>query len=223
MKNYIFKIIIIAKKGFKISNLIEFIIIASTVQIALMSPGPDFMVTLRQTINYGKEYAYYSSYGIGFGIFIHVSYTLLGMGLVVKNFPYILDVVRVIGALYLIYLGIESIRNHSSNIKISKEKNTRYSLKKSFLTGLLCNLLNPKATLFFLSVFTAIVSVDTPIYTQSLYGLYCILANIFWYMFIANILSKKKNLDWFNKHQNIIGKIIGILLILLGIKLIFIN
>ncbi|MCT7584660.1 LysE family transporter [Aliarcobacter butzleri] len=199
----------------------ELFLIAITIQIALLSPGPDFMVTLRQTINYGKKYAYYSSLGIGFGIFIHIGYTLLGMGLILKNFPYFLDMIRISGALYIIYLGYVNFKSNSSKIKIKLEKNNNYSLKKSFLVGFLTDLLNPKATLFFLSIFTAIVSIDTPLYIQSLYGLYCILANIFWYMFVANILSRKKNLDLFNKHQNIIEKIIGIILILLGIKLIF--
>lgn len=199
----------------------ELFLIAITIQIALLSPGPDFMVTLRQTINYGKKYAYYSSLGIGFGIFIHIGYTLLGMGLILKIFPYFLDMIRISGALYLIYLGYVNFKSNSSKIKIKLEKNKNYSLKKSFLVGFLTDLLNPKATLFFLSIFTAIVSIDTPLYIQSLYGLYCILANIFWYMFVANILSRKKNLDLFNKHQNISEKIIGIILILLGIKLIF--
>lgn len=201
--------------------LMELFLIATTIQIALMSPGPDFMVTLRQTINYGKKYAYFSSLGIGAAILVHVGYTLLGVGLILKNFPYFLDIVRILGALYLIYLGYGSFKSNSSKIKIQKEKKLSYSYKKSFFVGFITDLLNPKATLFFLSVFTAIVSVDTPMYIQGLYGLYCILANIFWYMFIANILSIKKNLDLFNKHQNIIEKVIGIVLVLLGIKLIF--
>ena len=201
--------------------LMELFLIATTIQIALMSPGPDFMVTLRQTINYGKKYAYFSSLGIGAAILVHVGYTLLGVGLILKNFPYFLDIVRILGALYLIYLGYGSFRSNSSKIKIQKEKKLSYSYKKSFFVGFITDLLNPKATLFFLSVFTAIVSVDTPMYIQGLYGFYCVLANIFWYMFIANILSIKKNLDLFNKHQNIIEKVIGIVLVLLGIKLIF--
>ena len=62
--------------------LTELFLIASTIQIALMSPGPDFMVTLRQTVNYGKKYAYASCLGIGAAMVIHVSYTLLGVGLI---------------------------------------------------------------------------------------------------------------------------------------------
>ena len=201
--------------------LTEFLIIATAIQIALISPGPDFMITLRQTINYGKKYAYFSSLGIGFGILIHVSYTLLGIGLILKNFPYFLDIVRILGAMYLIYLGIGSFISNSSKIKIASEKKLSYSYKKSFFVGFITNLLNPKATLFFLSIFTAIISIETPIYIQSIYGVYCIFINIFWYMLIANLLSRKKNLDLFNKHQNIIEKTIGLILIILGIKLIF--
>ncbi len=208
-------------KGFNITYINEFLILAATIQIALMSPGPDFMITLRQTINFGKSYAYYSSIGIGFGILVHLTYTILGFGLLIKNMPYLLDVVRILGALYLIYLGIGSLKSNSNSIKILNEKGIKHSPKKSFFTGFFCNLLNPKATLFFLSIFTAIVSIDTPIYIQSLYGIYCILINIFWYMFIANILSKKKNMNLYNKYKSNIEKGIGLILILLGIKLIF--
>lgn len=201
--------------------LMELFLIATTIQIALISPGPDFMVTLRQTINYGKKYAYASCLGIGAAMVIHVSYTLLGVGFILKQFPYFLDIVRILGALYLIYLGYGSFRSNSSKIIIEHENKVIYSYKKSFFVGFITDLLNPKATLFFLSIFTAIVSVDTPMYIQSLYGLYCVLANIFWYMLVANLLSRKKNLELFNKHQNIIEKVIGVLLVLLGIKLIF--
>ncbi|MGE4383165.1 MAG: LysE family translocator [Arcobacter sp.] len=178
------------------------------------------MITLRQTINYGKKYAYFSSMGIGLGILVHLSYTILGFGIIIKNMPYLLDVVRILGALYLIYLGIGSLRSESHSIKISKEKIKSYSLKKSFMIGFLSNLLNPKATLFFLSIFTSIVSIDTPFYMQSLYGFYCILANIFWYMLIANILSKKKNMNLYNKYNRGIEITIGLVLILLGLRLI---
>lgn len=201
--------------------LSEFLLLATALQMALISPGPDFMITLKQTINQGKKYAYISSLGIGFGIVVHLAYTFLGLGLILKVFPYFLEIVQILGAIYLIYLGISSFRSNSSKIKIQSQKEKKHSFKKSFILGFLCNLLNPKATLFFLSIFTTIVSINTPFYIQGLYGLYCILANIFWYMLIANILSQKKNMDLFNKYRNIIDKFIGVVLILLGVKLVF--
>ncbi|RBQ32198.1 lysine transporter LysE [Arcobacter sp. FW59] len=201
--------------------LSEFLLLATALQMALISPGPDFMITIKQTINQGKKYAYYSSLGIGFGIVIHLAYTFLGFGLIIKVFPDFLNFVRILGAIYPIYLGIGSFRSNSSKIKIKSEKDKQYSFKKSFILGFLCNLLNPKATLFFLSIFTTIVSINTPFYIQGLYGLYCVLANILWYILIANILSQKKNMELFNKYRNIIDKFIGTVLILLGLKIIF--
>lgn len=185
-----------------------------------MSPGPDFVVTLRQTLNYGKRYAYYSSLGIGLGIAVHLSYTFLGIGFVLEQFPIVFNIIKFLGAFYLIYLGIENLRDTPSKIVIDKENNHTYTLKKSFMAGFLCNLLNPKATLFFLSIFTSLISSETPFYIQLLYGFFCIIANIIWYDFIAYFLSKDRYLRWFNKHQVKIERIIGIVLVLLGLKLI---
>lgn len=201
--------------------LTEFSLLATTLFMALMSPGPDFMVTLKQTIQHGKRYAYYSSLGIGAGIAIHLSYTFLGMNLLMSTLPSLFLAIKILGALYLIYLGVGSLRSHASKIAVSTEKKGQHSYKKAFFIGFLSDVLNPKSTLFFLSIFTSIVSVQTPFYIQMLYGFFCIVANILWYMFIAHLLSKESHLKRFNQHRLIIDRFIGIILIALGIKLIF--
>ena len=199
----------------------EFILIAVAMQMALISPGPDLMVTLKQTINYGKKYAYISSVGIGFGILVHLLYTFLGLELILRVFPQFLTFMKICGALYLIYLGISSFKNSAEDIKIVSNQAVEYSYKKSFITGFVCNVLNPKATLFFVSIFTTIVDINTPFYIQSVYILYCILATIFWFMLIANILSRKNNMDLLNKYRSTIDKSIGVVLILLGFAFLF--
>ena len=199
----------------------EFILIAVAMQMALISPGPDLMVTLKQTINYGKKYAYISSMGIGFGILVHLLYTFLGLELILRVFPQFLTFMKICGALYLIYLGISSFKNSAEDIKIVSNQAVEYSYKKSFITGFVCNVLNPKATLFFVSIFTTIVDINTPFYIQSVYILYCILATIFWFMLIANILSRKNNMDLLNKYRSTIDKSIGAVLILLGLAFLF--
>jgi len=150
-----------------------------------------------------------------------VAYTFFGLVIILKSFPHFLDFIRILGAIYLIYLGITSLRSNIKKIKIQSEKPKNCNFKKSFMLGFLCNLLNPKATLFVISIFTTIVSVNTPFYIKSLYGLYWVLACIFWYMLVANILSREKNMNFLNKYRNIIDKFIGVVLILLGLKLLF--
>jgi len=178
-------------------------------------------VTLRQTINYGKKYAYFSSIGIGFGIFFHLSYTFFGIGLILNQFPRVFEIIQYLGAFYLIYLGIENLKSSSSFIKIKKDSIKDSTLKLSFITGFLTNVLNPKATLFFLSIFTSIVSIDTPFIVKSSYGLFCIFANIFWYSMIAFIFSKKRCLNLFDEYYSLIDKFLGIILIALGFIIIF--
>lgn len=192
----------------------EFIFLASAIFLALMSPGPDFMVTLKQSVNHSRKYAIISSLGISIGIVVHLTYTILGFSFIIKAFPDFLDYIRYIGALYLIFIGYKSLK--SSHIKIEKDKQTM-NAKKAFVLGFVCNVFNPKATMFFLSIFSIIVNETTPMYIQILFGLFCVVANFVWYSIIAIFLTRKKSLEVFNRYSNIINKIIGLVLILFGL------
>lgn len=198
----------------------EFLLLSSALFLALLSPGPDFAITVKQTVNYGKKHAIFTSLGIGLGIGVHIVYTLFGIGLLISQSPILFNTIKIIGALYLIYLGYQNIVSKGMFLN-PNHKNKTISLKKSFTMGFFCNVLNPKATIFFISIFTAIVSIDTPIYIQALYGLFCMLANFLWYSLLAIILEKRKNLELFNKNQLLFEKLIGIILVILGIYIIF--
>jgi len=89
---------------------------------------------------------------------------------------------------------------------------------KSFTIGFLCNALNPKATLFFLSIFTVVVSIDTPIYVQTLYGVFCIFATMFWFVGTSLILSQQRVRSFFNTFGKWFDRTVGVILISLGIK-----
>lgn len=201
-----------------IQYLNEFIFLASAILLALMSPGPDFMITLKQSINHSRKYAIISSFGISIGIVVHLAYTILGFSFILKTFPNFLDYIRYIGALYLIYIGYKSLK--SSHIKVESDKQSMSS-KKAFLLGFVCNVFNPKATMFFLSIFSIIVNESTPVYIQLLFGLFCVIANFVWYSMIAIFLTRKKSIEVFNNYSNIINKIIGSALILFGFYFLF--
>lgn len=139
----------------------EFLILATALFIALLSPGPDFAMILKQSITYGKRASIFSSIGIGLGISVHVIYTILGIGLIISKSIVLFNIIKYMGAAYLIYLGYKSLK--SKGMKLQTEdilKNEKISDLKSFTIGFLCNALNPKATLFFLSMFTVVVSIN---------------------------------------------------------------
>ncbi|WP_072680478.1 LysE family translocator [Arcobacter sp. LA11] len=197
----------------------EFLILASALFLALLAPGPDFAMILKQSITYGKRASIVSSIGIGLGISVHVIYTILGIGLVISKSIVLFNIIKYLGAMYLIYIGYKSLRSKGMQLQTDSFliKN-EISDTKSFMIGFLCNALNPKATLFFLSMFTVVVSIDTPIYIQSLYGLFCIFATMFWFIGTSLILSQRKVREFFNSFGKWFDRVVGVVLITLGIK-----
>lgn len=197
----------------------EFLILASALFLALLAPGPDFAMILKQSITYGKRASIVSSVGIGLGISVHVIYTILGIGLIISKSIILFNIIKYLGAMYLIYIGYKSLKSKGMQLQTDVSSITNeISDIKSFMIGFLCNALNPKATLFFLSIFTVVVSIDTPMYVQALYGVFCIFATMFWFMGTSLILSQKRVRKFFNSFGKWFDRVVGVVLIALGIK-----
>jgi RhtB (resistance to homoserine/threonine) family protein len=197
----------------------EFLILAGALFLALLSPGPDFTLILKQSITYGKRASIISSIGIGMGISVHVIYTILGIGLIISKSIILFNIIKYLGAMYLIYIGYKSLKSKGMKLQTDISSITnKISDKKSFMIGFLCNALNPKATLFFLSIFTVVISIDTPMYIQAIYGIFCIFATMFWFIGISLILSQKRIREFFNSFGKWFDRVVGVVLITLGIK-----
>ncbi len=197
----------------------ELIIIAGALLLALASPGPDFAMIVKQSITYGKRSSIIASIGIGLGISVHIIYSVLGIGLIISKSIVLFSIIKYIGAAYLIYIGYKSLKSKGLKLEVGDSiTNQTMSDKKSFFIGFLCNALNPKATLFFLSIFTVVVDINTPLYIQSLYGVFCIFATMFWFVGVSVFLSQKKVRKFFNSFGHIFDKTVGVVLIALGLK-----
>ena len=202
---------------------LEFLTIASVHLLAVASPGPDFAIVLKHSISFGRRAAIITSIGIGVGILIHVGYSLLGIGIVIKTTPVLFQVFSYIAAMYLLYLGLGAIRSSASKHLNSVEfKKTMHIISdnKAFMVGFLTNGLNPKATLFFLSVFAVAVSPDTPNAIKLGYGLYLAVATGIWFCVLSSFLSSKKVRLYIGEKGYWFDRVMGIVLILLAIKLI---
>lgn len=200
----------------------ELVVVIFAMFLAVISPGPDFAMVLKQSITYGRKASIYSSIGIGLGISVHVIYTILGIGLIISKSIILFTTIKLLGALYLIYLGYKSLK--SAGFKLEEKQlleKESISNKKAFVQGFLCNALNPKATLFFVSLFTVIISIDTPIYIQAIYGVICIFITMTWFVFLSLVLSFKKVRNFFNSFGKWFDKTIGVVLISLGLTIAF--
>ncbi len=202
---------------------LEFLTIASVHLLAVASPGPDFAIVLKHSISFGRRAAIITSIGIGVGILIHVAYSLLGIGILIKTTPLLFQAFSYVAAAYLLYLGWGSIRSPAPKISNNVEVENVVQLitdTKAFMVGFLTNGLNPKATLFFLSVFAVAVSVDTPNAVKLAYGLYLALATGTWFCVLSLFLSSKKVTQFIGKKGYWFDRVMGVVLILLAIKLV---
>ncbi|MFK7864408.1 MAG: LysE family translocator [Pseudohongiellaceae bacterium] len=205
----------------------EFLTIAVAHLFAVASPGPDFAVVLKQSVSAGTRTGVWTSLGVAAAILLHVSYCVLGVALILLNSPTLFMVVKYLAALYLLYLGIVSIRDSyrkQAEQGVSTNHQTTESTPLSaFYIGFLTNGLNPKATLFFLSLFTVVIAPTTPFMVQVGYGLYLSLATFLWFALLSFFLGRAKfreailNLGvWFER-------IMGLILLILAFQIAIIS
>ena len=130
-------------------ELISFVIAVSLLAI---SPGPDNIFVLMQSVVHGKKYGLATILGLMTGCIIHTVFLALGVSTIIKNNSFIFFGIKLFGALYLFFLAYKVFKS-SSVISISIDKIEKKSPVQLFKVGFIMNVLNPKVTLFFLALF----------------------------------------------------------------------
>lgn len=202
----------------------EFLALATIHFLAVVAPGPDFAVTIRQSVRFGRWVGICTALGIGAGISVHVLYTLLGVGALMHTTPWLLIVAKVVGGAYILYLGVSLLRSQPKSV-LESEKDTdepmaEQTLLKAFTTGFLTNATNPKATLFFLAIFTTLISVTTPLKVQAVYGVWMCLVNALWFVIVALFFSSPRVRVLFMRMGHWFERTMGLILILFAGRLI---
>lgn len=200
----------------------EFLTVATIHLLAVMSPGPDFVMITRNSLKYSRKTAIYSALGLGLGILVHVTYSLVGIGFIISQSVLLFSILKYIGAGYLIYIGIKSLKSKPHSITIEKaNKAEDISSLAAIKMGFLTNILNPKATLFFFALFTQIINPSTPLGIQILYGIEMMVATFLWFAAVGSLFSLGFIKNKFASFIHYLEKAMGAILIGLGIKLAF--
>lgn len=177
--------------------------------LAAISPGPDFVVVMKNSLNYGARAGVATALGISTALVIHVTYTILGFALILQKYPAVFQIIQLLGALYLMWLGLNAIRPQPGGavetIADSSGVNEGKQFGAGFRDGFLCNALNPKAALFFLSIFSQFLTPETPEWVRWIYGLENVAAVGLWFMFLAHVIALERfqrfyrnYVQWFN-------------------------
>ncbi|GGX88069.1 lysine transporter LysE [Litchfieldella qijiaojingensis] len=188
--------------------------------LTIITPGPDFFVVVRNSLSYSRRSGMFTALGVASAVWIHVFYTLVGIGVILSKSILLFSIVKYLGAAYLIYLGFgcvlsKRVSQHAYENSVKKRVVSDFM---SFKIGFINNALNPKATLFFMSLFTQVVSVETPVAIQVAYGAIASISCLAWFSLVAVFLNQNKVRRVFESVQYYFEKIMGAVLIAFGIK-----
>ncbi|WP_263063732.1 LysE family translocator [Dickeya dadantii] len=193
--------------------------VATIAALGMISPGPDFFLVIKNAVRYPRLAAMMTAVGVIAGVATHMAYCVAGLAVVITTTPWLFSLLKYVGAAYLIWLGIQSLRSRGGGkLDLSGLTPQQVGLWKAFIQGYLCNLLNPKATLFFLAVFTQVLSLNSSVgeklwYAGIIWGL-----TLIWWPLLVVLIQSEPVRRGLTKAQKLIDKLLGGVLISLGIK-----
>ena len=198
----------------------EFILIASAHFLALLSPGPDFFLIMQTALRMRMRYALCVCAGIATANAIYVTIAVLGLE-AVRNMDLLMTVLKYLGSGYLIYIGYLLLRAPKRPLAQNTERGIlgKQSLIHQFALGFVSASLNPKNAIFYLSLFTVMVSTQTPLTTRALYGLWMTSIVFIWDMGVAVIIGNRRAKKYLERWIFGLEKLSGLMLSLFGILL----
>ena len=185
-----------------------------------LSPSPDFVLVSQQSLGRGRAAGLLTALGIALGFGVHIVYSVFELVTLVAQSAPLLTAVKIIGGLYLVYIGYKGIRAKAGGdvLEIRAEKAAREPVGKTVWRGVLCNVLNPKAVVYMLSLFTVVLSPATPMWQMAVYGAWMTLMIFIWFALVALMLSVPAVSRRFSRFGHWIDRVCGGALALLGVK-----
>ena len=202
---------------------VEFLKVAVAHLLAVASPGPDFALVLKQSLSRGRRAALCTSLGIGTAILLHVSYSLLGLGLLLRGSETWFNAVKYAGAAYIAWLGVQALRAQPRTLDDPEvaSKEEQMGGVRAFISGFLTNVLNPKATLFFISLFALVVSAATPKAIQAAYGVWMAVATAAWFSIVSLLFTRPEVRATFWRFGHWIDRALGVVFLAFAASLVF--
>jgi threonine/homoserine/homoserine lactone efflux protein len=182
--------------------------------LAVISPGPDFVMALKNSLTYSRKTGIYTAIGFGMGIGVHILYSFAGLAILISQSEGLFNMIKYLGAAYLFYIGIKSILEKSNKISVGSTKHIQdITPLKAISMGFLTNVLNPKASLFFLSLFTYILQSHPNSGTLIIISALLMINTTIWFSLVAIFFNIPYIQKLYFQYQIYISKGLGVLLI----------
>ncbi len=198
------------------------LLITTIATLGMLSPGPDFFLVVKNAARYSRKTALITTAGILCGIATHMAYCVAGLAVVITTTPWVFGFLKYAGAFYLIWIGIQALRSRGGiNLENDAASVQALSPSSAFRQGYLCNLLNPKATLFFLSMFTQVLTVDSTFSEKLWYAFIIWFLAFIWWPLLVFLIQSAPVRALLSRAQYVVDKVLGGVLIGLGVKVAF--
>ncbi len=204
-------------------DILNFEAFLIAITILTLTPGLDTALVLRNTSRSGLKDGCTTSLGICFGLFVHAFFSAVGISAILAQSAELFQIVKMIGAAYLIWLGISSLKAlmaSGGGITVAEQIQQVYSGKRSFREGFLSNVLNPKTAVFYLAFLPQFVNPEGSPLLQSMTmaAIHFVIAMV-WQCGLAGALNSAKNLLKNASFMKWMEGVTGAVLVALGIKL----
>ena len=185
-----------------------------------MTPGQDFMLVITRSIAMGRKAGMATIAGVSISLIIHSVLVAFGLGALLQTSELLFTVMKIIGALYLLYLGVKTFR--AKPVEIDTTKSNKISSKRLFVEGLVSNLCNPKVIIFYIAFLPQFVGSTSANPTQTLFVLGVVFAAITFILIGSIGLMADSMSSWLRQKKSIqtmLNRISGIILIGFAVRL----
>ena len=197
-------------------TLIFWLQFAAVCVAGAMSPGPSLALVIRNSTKFSRIAGLMTAIGHGLGMGIYAVFAVTGLVIVITTNVYLFQLIQILGICFLLYFGIQFILQKSNEIIINdKQKNIN-----SFIQGFSISILNPKILIWFAAIFSQFVSVNGTFTSNSILVLTASIIDCIWYVIVALVVTSYGLNNFFQKKIDIVQKISGFILVLIGIILI---
>jgi len=198
----------------------EFLAVTLFMFLAAMAPGADFALVVRNSLIYSRRAACYTALGIGAGLGVHTTYSVLGLAMIIAGSATLFAVIKYAGAGYLCYLGVRSFMQGGGPESLDMAGSAEnIGALRAFRQGFLCNVLNPKAPLIYIAFYSVVLPANTGLIAKALYGAEFMIVVGGWFVLLACAISHHAVKRGLGRVQKVLTKVLGGMMFYFGIRL----
>lgn len=179
-------------------ELSSWLTIAGICTLGAISPGPSLAVVVKNTVAGGRTQGILTGLGHGFGVGLYAFGAVVGVSALVASQPALARAIEVAGALYLLWMGWQTLR-HARQTAIDSPQHSRPGIK-GFSEGFLIAFLNPKIAVFFLALLGSFLPVGASVLERTGVASLAMTIDGVWYMFAAALLAGTGAAGWLAHH-----------------------